>query len=161
MPACFFHRRALYLSGLPELERCHADFQLELPHEMGFIAIAALERDLLYPQIGEFQKLLCFPDALLDHIIHQIDIEQLLWKKAAALLSAAGLMLTAGLTVPQQTMHAGAASQTIINDCFWKDTSGNFIYSQGGGIFKFGDTYYWCGVHYSGEIEHETAGARM
>ena len=38
----------------------------------------------------------------------------------------------------------------IINDQFWKDTEGNFIYSQGGGIFKFGDTYYWYGVHYKG-----------
>jgi len=33
---------------------------------------------------------------------------------------------------------------------FWKDTSGNFIYSQGGGVFKFGDKYYWYGVHYKG-----------
>jgi hypothetical protein len=72
------------------------------------------------------------------------------WKKAAAVLSAAGLLLTAGIHIPQQTMTANAVSQTITNDCFWKDTSGNFIYSQGGGIFKFGDTYYWYGVHYSG-----------
>ena len=38
----------------------------------------------------------------------------------------------------------------IVNDNFWRDTDGNFIYSQGGGIFKFGDTYYWYGVHYKG-----------
>jgi hypothetical protein len=38
----------------------------------------------------------------------------------------------------------------IINDSFWKDTDGKYIYSQGGGIFKFGDTYYWYGVHYKG-----------
>ena len=38
----------------------------------------------------------------------------------------------------------------IVNDVFWKDIDGNFIYSQGGGIFKFGDTYYWYGVHYKG-----------
>ena len=38
----------------------------------------------------------------------------------------------------------------IINDNFWKDTNGNYIYSQGGGIFKFGETYYWYGVHYKG-----------
>ena len=37
--------------------------------------------------------------------------------------------------------------QTITNDTFWRDTSGNPIYSQGGGVFKFGDTYYWYGVH--------------
>jgi len=33
---------------------------------------------------------------------------------------------------------------------FWKDTSGKNIYSQGGGVFKFGNTYYWYGVHYQG-----------
>ncbi|MCE7000769.1 family 43 glycosylhydrolase [Saccharothrix sp. S26] len=40
--------------------------------------------------------------------------------------------------------------QTITNDTFWTDTSGNPIHSQGGGVFKFGDTYYWYGVHYRG-----------
>jgi hypothetical protein len=40
--------------------------------------------------------------------------------------------------------------QTITNNAFWNDTSGNPIYSQGGGVFKFGDTYYWYGVHYAG-----------
>ena len=43
-----------------------------------------------------------------------------------------------------------AENDLIVNDVFWKDTSGNFIYSQGGGVFKFGDTYYWYGVHYKG-----------
>lgn len=43
-----------------------------------------------------------------------------------------------------------ASNTTIYNDTFWKDTSGNNIYSQGGGVFKFGDTYYWYGVHYNG-----------
>lgn len=36
----------------------------------------------------------------------------------------------------------------IQNDIFWRDTDGNVIYSQGGGIFQFGDTYYWYGVKY-------------
>lgn len=36
----------------------------------------------------------------------------------------------------------------ILNDVFWLDTDGNTIFSQGGGIFKFGDTYYWYGVKY-------------
>ncbi|WP_412775229.1 family 43 glycosylhydrolase [Streptomyces violaceus] len=40
--------------------------------------------------------------------------------------------------------------QTITNNTFWNDTSGNPIHSQGGGVFKFGDTYYWYGVHYTG-----------
>ncbi|THV36510.1 hypothetical protein FAB82_22015 [Glycomyces buryatensis] len=40
--------------------------------------------------------------------------------------------------------------ETITNNTFWNDTDGNPIYSQGGGVFKFGDTYYWYGVHYQG-----------
>ncbi|THV36464.1 family 43 glycosylhydrolase [Glycomyces buryatensis] len=40
--------------------------------------------------------------------------------------------------------------ETITNNTFWRDTAGNPIYSQGGGVFKFGDTYYWYGVHYRG-----------
>lgn len=38
----------------------------------------------------------------------------------------------------------------IHNDCFWNDTAGQPIYSQGGGIFRFGSHYYWYGVHYVG-----------
>ena len=45
-------------------------------------------------------------------------------------------------------MSSGGA--TIHNDVFWKDTSGNPIYSQGGGVLKVGDTYYWYGVKYNG-----------
>ena len=45
---------------------------------------------------------------------------------------------------------SSSSNDLIVNDIFWKDTNGNNIYSQGGGIFKFGDTYYWYGVHYQG-----------
>jgi hypothetical protein len=38
--------------------------------------------------------------------------------------------------------------EPITNNSFWTDTDGNPIYSQGGGIFRFGDTYYWYGVRY-------------
>jgi hypothetical protein len=38
---------------------------------------------------------------------------------------------------------ACAAESTIRNGVFWKDTSGTPIYSQGGGILKVGDIYYW------------------
>jgi hypothetical protein len=43
-----------------------------------------------------------------------------------------------------------AAPATLQNDVFWKDTQGNPIYSQGGGVFKFGNTWYWYGVRYTG-----------
>ncbi|MBR3631339.1 MAG: family 43 glycosylhydrolase, partial [Oscillospiraceae bacterium] len=66
---------------------------------------------------------------------------------SAALLGTAMLLAAIPTASP---MQASAADDLIVNDCFWKDTSGNNIYSQGGGIFKFGDTYYWYGVHYKG-----------
>ncbi|MFD0789588.1 family 43 glycosylhydrolase [Microbacterium insulae] len=57
--------------------------------------------------------------------------------KSALQSAAAGLdALTTGTFEP------------ITNNTFWTDTDGNPIYSQGGGIFQFGDTYYWYGVHY-------------
>src|SRR5688500_1098509 len=47
-----------------------------------------------------------------------------------------------------------ARAAIITNDVFWKDTSGNNIYSQGGGVFKFGSTYYWYGVQYAGAAQY-------
>lgn len=46
------------------------------------------------------------------------------------------------------------AAQTITNDAFRMDTSGNPIYAQGGGIFKFGNTWYWYGVKYNGAVTY-------
>ncbi len=40
--------------------------------------------------------------------------------------------------------------ETIENNRFWHDTAGDPIFSQGGGIFRFGDRYYWYGVEYTG-----------
>lgn len=44
-------------------------------------------------------------------------------------------------TLAARTAADEGTFQTITNDTFWNDTSGNPIYSQGGGVFKFGDTY--------------------
>jgi hypothetical protein len=47
-----------------------------------------------------------------------------------------------------------AQQANIKNDTFWKTVNGTYIYSQGGGIFKFKDSssgkdkFYWYGVHY-------------
>jgi hypothetical protein len=50
---------------------------------------------------------------------------------------------------------AGSTARAVIrNDVFWKDTSGNFIYSQGGGVIRVGDTYYWYGVKYNGAVTY-------
>ena len=43
---------------------------------------------------------------------------------------------------------------TIINDRFWKDSSGTPIYSQGGGVLQVGDTFYWYGVKYGGAVTY-------
>ncbi|MFJ8955103.1 family 43 glycosylhydrolase [Streptomyces sp. NPDC102381] len=50
----------------------------------------------------------------------------------------------AAAAAPEASRHA----PTIQNDSFWEDTDGNLIASQGGGVFKFGNTYYWYGVQY-------------
>lgn len=47
-----------------------------------------------------------------------------------------------------------ATGKLIRNDTFWKDTSGNFIYSQGGGVLQVGDTFYWYGVKYNGAVTY-------
>jgi hypothetical protein len=41
---------------------------------------------------------------------------------------------------PSSTPPAGSGP-AVQNDVFWKDTSGNPIYSQGGGVLKVGNTY--------------------
>jgi hypothetical protein len=64
----------------------------------------------------------------------------------------------AGATQAGGGAIAGAASgsATIVNDTFWKDTSGEYIYSQGGGVLLVGDTYYWYGVRYGNAASYAT-----
>jgi len=50
--------------------------------------------------------------------------------------------------------HVYASSGVIQNDVFWKDTTGNPIYSQGGHVLKEGNTYYWYGVKYNGAVTY-------
>ncbi len=50
--------------------------------------------------------------------------------------------------------------QPITNNTFWHDTAGNPIYSQGGGIFRFGDTYYWYGVRYANADDYHANPSR-
>ena len=47
-----------------------------------------------------------------------------------------------------------ANGAVINNDAFFKDTSGNPIYAQGGGVFRFGGTWYWYGVKYNGAVTY-------
>lgn len=55
---------------------------------------------------------------------------------------------TVGGHTAQCAVTVNSSDNTITNDTFYKDTDGNPIYSQGGGIYKFGDKYYWYGVRY-------------
>ncbi len=54
---------------------------------------------------------------------------------------------------------ADAAAPVINNNTFWKTTSGDYIFSQGGGIFRFPDAqgvehYYWYGVKYQEAVDY-------
>ncbi len=68
---------------------------------------------------------------------------------------------TAKITATTQSGQSAECSvtvtddkQLITNDHFYTDTEGKPIFSQGGGIFKFGDTYYWYGVRYKESMEY-------
>ena len=52
---------------------------------------------------------------------------------------------------------AGAAESTIRNGVFWRDSSGAPIYSQGGGMLKVGDTWYWYGAKYAEAVSYAQA----
>lgn len=71
-------------------------------------------------------------------------------KKLSTLLTAFGLLSI--------TTAAFAQFQTITNDVWWKTTSGTPIYAQGGGVSKFGSTYYFYGVQYAGASSYYSSG---
>ena len=57
------------------------------------------------------------------------------------------------------TFNSVKANDVINNDTFWKTTSGSYIYSQGGGIFRFPDAkgvehYYWYGAKYQEAVDY-------
>ena len=76
--------------------------------------------------------------------------------KAASFLCAATML--AGSMPIMGTMPSVQAKngefQQITNDTFFKDKDGNFIYSQGGGIFEFDGKYYWYGVKYAEAVTY-------
>ena len=67
-----------------------------------------------------------------------------------------GSKATGGNTSAGGVPGTGGASGGLLihNDVFWKDTSGTPIYSQGGGVLKVGNTYYWYGVKYNGAVSY-------
>ncbi|MGH7978177.1 MAG: family 43 glycosylhydrolase, partial [Limisphaerales bacterium] len=56
------------------------------------------------------------------------------------------LLMVLGLLF--RASNAVAAYQTWTNDVWMLDNNGNPIMAQGGGISKFGNTYYWYGIQY-------------
>jgi hypothetical protein len=71
-------------------------------------------------------------------------------------LACAAAILGAGMPA-----FAFSADLIIRNGSFWKDNSGTPIYSQGGGILKVGDTYYWYGARYAEAVSYAGAPAPM
>ena len=71
--------------------------------------------------------------------------------------SAGGTSAAGGGSAGGASSAAGASATSgglIQNDVFWKDTAGNNIYSQGGGVLTVGSTYYWYGVNYAGAASY-------
>lgn len=56
------------------------------------------------------------------------------------------------------SLTALASLQSINNDAWWKDQNGNPLFAQGGGINKFGSTYYMYGVEYGGAHTYYNSG---
>jgi len=67
-------------------------------------------------------------------------------------------LLLLGISLAGIVTTASAQFNTIANDTWWKDTQGNPIYAQSGGISKFGSTYYWYGVQYGGASTYYSTG---
>ena len=79
------------------------------------------------------------------------------------LTATGGEVATGGMSATGGSKAAGGNSSEggtasggvlIRNDLFWKDVAGNPIYSQGGGVLKAGNTYYWYGVKYNGAVTY-------
>ena len=80
--------------------------------------------------------------------------------------TTSGTASTGGIASTGGATGAGGAAGTsggalIHNDVFWKDTSGTPIYSQGGGVLKVGNTYYWYGVKYGGAVTYAASPGSM
>jgi len=67
---------------------------------------------------------------------------------------AGGASGGASATAGSANAGAAGAGALIRNDVFWKDTAGNNLYSQGGGVLAVNGTYYWYGVNYAGAASY-------
>ncbi|NUR27525.1 MAG: family 43 glycosylhydrolase, partial [Catenulispora sp.] len=72
----------------------------------------------------------------------------------AVILAFVSAFTVASAATPALPHATGIAASTVQNDVFWKDTSGNPIYSQGGGVLKVDSTYYWYGAKYNGAVTY-------
>jgi len=70
------------------------------------------------------------------------------WRTSSAISILASVLLALS------AISTMAFAATITNDTFAKDTSGNPIFAQGGGVFKFGSKWYWYGVKYNGAVTY-------
>ena len=70
------------------------------------------------------------------------------WLRRLSIALGVGMVLCRALS-PMDVF-----AQVITNDAFARDTSGNPIYAQGGGVFKFGGIWYWYGLKYNGAVTY-------
>ncbi len=68
------------------------------------------------------------------------------------LLRCLSIAIGVGLTLGGTPNPVDGA--VITNDVFLKDTSGNPIYAQSGGVYKFNGIWYWYGVKYNGAVTY-------
>lgn len=69
------------------------------------------------------------------------------------------LLSVLALTMQTYVCANDGEASVITNDTFWTTTSGSYIFSQGGGIFRFPDAqgvehYYWYGVKYQEAVDY-------
>lgn len=78
------------------------------------------------------------------------------------ILTAAGegsavVTAEAGGYTAECAVNVSSSENTITNDTFYKDTDGNYIASQGGGIYFFEGKYYWYGCKYKQAVPYAEA----
>ena len=72
--------------------------------------------------------------------------------QASAIVPTPDLRIVASATpAPQPVPGVDPGPQFIIPGEIWPDDRGRHIQAHGGGIIKFGDTYYWYGEDYSAD----------
>jgi hypothetical protein len=68
------------------------------------------------------------------------------------------LLLALALAAIARPIFA-VSTETLKNDIWWYDNTGNPIYAQGGGLTNFNGTWYWYGVQFGGSSAYYSSGS--